>query len=120
MRKPLIQLACMLLLPLMACGKAVESRARQTASIVLSDSIDLHLTAPSRAIAAGVTIDLNSTAAWLFLDSIKPNTVLRQYAGNIRIGGQPLEADANARVVVYRHGAVVIPHSVFYFPITVD
>ncbi len=90
--------------------RITETRERLTDSVVLSDSIDLHLTVAEEAIAIDATVDLRSTAAWLFFDNVKPNDVIRQYAGNILICGQPLNADSNARVVVCRHGAVVIPH----------
>ncbi|MBQ8968423.1 MAG: hypothetical protein IJ064_01635 [Bacteroidaceae bacterium] len=103
-------LLCFLLFLSQAYGQHSETRERQTTSVVLADTIDLHLTAAEQAIAADVTIDLRSTVAWLFFDNVKPNSVVREYADNIRIGGKPLDMGYNARVVVYRHGAVVIPH----------
>ena len=91
-------------------GQNIETRNSQTESIVLSEPIDLHLTATDDPIMTGVTINLCSSSAWLFLDNVKPNNVVRQYSNQILISGQPLQAKQNARVVVYRHGAVVIPH----------
>ena len=103
-------LLCFFLFVLKGQGQNIETRNSQTESIVLSEPIDLHLTATDEPILAGVTINLCSSSAWLFLDNMKPNNVVRQYANQILIGGQPLQAERNARVVVYRHGAVVIPH----------
>ena len=109
-RKTLLLPLALMCLALEAQGQTTESREQQTASIVLTDTIDLHLTSPDSPIAEDVTIDLRSTAAWLFLDSVKPNSVVREQANHILINGKPLNAGNNARVVVYRHGAVVIPH----------
>ena len=105
-----------LLFPLMlfatfCSAQQVETRQRQTASIVLSGHTDLHLTADEEAIASGVTVDLQSSSAWLFFDNVKPNAVIQHYSGNILVQGQPLDAETNARVVVCRQGAVVIPHT---------
>ncbi len=84
---------------------------RITHPLTLTEAIDLHLTATTEAIAANATINLCSPDAWLFFDSLKPNEVLSNYADRILINGQPMDADTNARVVVYRHGAVVMAHA---------
>lgn len=103
-------LLCFQLFLLQAHGQHIESRERQATSVEISDTTDLHLTAAEQVIAADATIDLRSVATWLFFDNVKPNAVIRDYAKNIRISGKPLDSGNNARVVVYRHGAVVIPH----------
>lgn len=95
-------------------GRKIEYQESLTSSITLTDSIDLHLTNAEMPIPDGMTIDLCSTASWLFLDYVKPNDVVRNYAQHILIGGEPLSVDDNARVVVFRQGSVIMPHGSDY------
>lgn len=69
---------------------------------------------------AGCTINLNSIDAWLFLPNVKPSAVASSYLSQLRVSGANAVADSNVRVVQYgQNGAVVIPQSSTFQPLTV-
>jgi len=69
---------------------------------------------------SGCTINLNSIDAWLFLPGIKPSVVASTYLSHVRVNGTTAVADSNVRVVQYgQNGAVVIPQSSTFQPLTV-
>ncbi len=86
----------------------------------LSGDTDFHITATSadEAIAPGKTIDLADDNCRLFFDNIRPSDVIRHLIGSVRVKGEILEPDANARIYVYRHGTEILPHSTDYSPLT--
>ncbi len=69
---------------------------------------------------SGCMINLNSPDAWLFLPGVKPSMVVAStYLHQVRVNGLAAEADSNVRVVQYgQNGAVVIPHSATFQPLT--
>jgi len=97
--------------------------------INLNKSIDFHILG-SIPFAENAVINLSDNEAWLFLDSIRPSVFLEKYAENIKINGKELDIAIdtvflsenssieytlshkikNARVNVFRHGTVIIPH----------
>ena len=95
-------------------AKDIEVMETLAQSGVLSGATDLHLQSASCPIQAGCTIDLQSDDAWLFFDEMKPSLVLENYANAILINGQLLIPSVNARVSIYKHGTVIIPHSADY------
>jgi autotransporter-associated beta strand protein len=69
---------------------------------------------------SGCTVNLNSIDAWLFLPGVKPSAVVSTYLGQVRVSGASAVADSNCRVAQYgQSGAVVIPHSSSFQPLTV-
>lgn len=66
-------------------------------------------------------INLNSTDSWLFLSGVKPSfAALSTYLRQVRVNGAAADPDSNVRVVQYgQNGAVVIPHSTSFQPLTV-
>lgn len=55
---------------------------------------------------------------WLYVEDMKPNDVIEKMGGSILIGGEKMQPDQNCRVAPYRHGAVVIPHSKDFQPLS--
>ena len=69
---------------------------------------------------SGCTINLNSIDAWLFLPGVKPSVVVSTYLSQIKVNNAGAVADSNCRVVQYgQNGAVVIPESSTFQPLTV-
>jgi autotransporter-associated beta strand protein len=63
---------------------------------------------------------LNSPDAWLFLPSVKPSVTAAGYLSQVTVSGASAVADNNVRVVQYgQNGAVVIPQSPSFKPLTV-
>ena len=78
--------------------------------------VDRHLSGTSP-IDASQIINLE-IKDWLFFDDVKPNDVIARYQDNIRISGESMSPDVNCRVLIYRHGAVVVPQSYDYSALT--
>ncbi|MDD6866839.1 MAG: hypothetical protein PUD61_04765, partial [Prevotella sp.] len=89
-----------------------------TSDIVLDSGVDYHVLSSSDAISSGVKIDICSTESWLFFDNIKPDDFLSRFSSSVTINGEPLKADVNARVSLYRLGTIVTAHPADYCPLT--
>jgi hypothetical protein len=90
----------------------------QNENRVLNTPVDLHLSDADNPMVNS-TIDIVSGEAWLFFDNMKPSEVMDRYSASIKINGvgmNPYET-ANCRIVVYKQGAVVIPHPAGYQPL---
>lgn len=98
--------------------RKVEVMPTLSVSMKLDAPIDMHLTDAELPISEGVQVDLKSEDSWVFFDNMKPNEVLGKLHNNILIDGKPLNLDTNARLAIYRQGAIVIPHSPDYCPLT--
>lgn len=86
-------------------------------NIVCDSPVDLHLTSAAAPIAQGITVNLASEEAWLFFDNMKPSAVLKSYAQSILINGSVLSPTVNARITMYKHGTVVMPHGASFQPL---
>lgn len=62
-------------------------------------------------------IDLDESQ-WLFFDEVKPNDVIARYRSQISVNGEAMDPDVNCRVLIYRHGAVVVPQDASYVALT--
>ena len=71
--------------------------------------VDRHLSGSSP-LRSSEVIELEDNV-WLFFDDVKPNDVIARFADNVHIKGERMRPDVNCRVLVYRHGAVVVPQS---------
>ncbi len=88
-------------------------------TVNMSGKCELWVTSASTPLT-GCTVNLNSVDAWLFLPGVKPSVVVSTYLNQVRVNGASAVADANVRVVQYgQNGAVVIPHSSGFQPLTV-
>ena len=92
---------------------------RKTSSCTFDTTADIHIQALKDAIADDAVVNITSPDAWLFFDNIKPNEVATRYAAHIQIDDKTLVSGTNARVVLHRQGAIVIPHAGDYAPLKV-
>ncbi len=89
------------------------------ANVTLSNRCELWLTSATSPLA-NCTINLNSVDAWLFLPNVKPSVTTSTYLGQVKVNGASAVAGSNCRVVQYgQNGAVVIPQSSSFQPLTV-
>ncbi|MGC4017273.1 MAG: glycosyl hydrolase [Luteolibacter sp.] len=65
------------------------------------------------------TIGLNSPDAWLYFDSIAPESVIASLLDRVQVSGQSAVVDKNVRVVEFGGGTVVIPHAPSFLPLEV-
>jgi autotransporter-associated beta strand protein len=98
----------------------VQKYASLTSTTVnMSGTCELWVTNSTTPLS-GCTVNLNYTNAWLFLPGVKASVVASTYLGQVRVNGAVAVADSNVRVVQYgQSGAVVIPHSAAFKPLTV-
>jgi hypothetical protein len=101
-------------------GKS-ETVTSVTSNRTLSGATELHITSKTVPIANNAIINITSTDAYLFFDSIKPGVVLNNYKNQIQVNGVTIDptnvSSANARIVVYRHGSAVVPHNLAFQPL---
>lgn len=108
-----------LCLPQMTSAQVVSVET-VTSNQVIDGTTEFHITASSAsvAVATGAKVDVRGTDARLFFDNVKPNDVVTTLSGRILIDDQPMAAEENCRVVVYRHGSVVMAHGRNFRPLT--
>ena len=88
-------------------------------TVTVSGKCELWLTNSSLPLS-GCTINLNSVDAWIFLPNVKPSVTASTYLGQVKVSGAAAVANNNVRVVQYgQNGAVVIPQSSTFQPLTV-
>lgn len=88
-------------------------------NLKLDYAVDYHITDSLCPIADGASVNLVSEDAWLYLDAVKPNDVIRTFGSKIKIKGKGLVPDVNARVSVYCQGTLIIPHKEDFSPLSV-
>ncbi|MBN2341939.1 MAG: hypothetical protein JXX29_16205 [Deltaproteobacteria bacterium] len=79
---------------------------------------ELHLTDDGTPLT-DCTVQLNSPDAWVFFENIRPSVVASGFLDQIIVNGAAAVLDSNVRVVQYAQGAVIIPHSPDFAPLTV-
>src|SRR5690554_4352219 len=94
----------------------VEVQALADEQLTLDRPIYYHIQAASNCLQSS-TVNLTSVDAWLFFDNVKPSEVMKNYGSFITIDGEALEPFVNCRVVVYKQGTVIIPHSASFKPL---
>jgi autotransporter-associated beta strand protein len=121
----LVALAILAAFPLLASAQIVITNGVQTyatlssTTVTMSNRCELRVTSATAPLT-GCTINLNSPDAWLFLTGVKPSVVASTYLSQIKITNGAAVADTNCRVVQYgQNGAVVIPQSSTFQPLTV-
>lgn len=87
-------------------------------SVLLDKAVDMHLTASTDPLKNS-TVNLASEQAWLFFDNLRPAEVLKKYGSIIKVNTKPLNVGTggNARIAIYKQGAVVIPHPANFQPL---
>jgi hypothetical protein len=88
--------------------------------VIMTGKSTLHITASSALKSlTNTTIRLNSENSWLFFDNIRPQVVIDSLLKYVTVNGNAAVLKTNARVSIYKHGAVVIPHSSSIQPLKV-
>ena len=87
-------------------------------TVTLTGAAELHIKDADPFVNNGM-VHLNSPDAWVFFHSILPSQVATNVLKNIRVNGVNAVLNSNVRVVQYAQGAVVIPHSQSFTPLTV-
>lgn len=83
-------------------------------TVTLDAPVDYHVNASSAMTES--SIDICNEDAWVVFDNVRPSDVISKYLPNITINGAKASNNSNCRVVIYLHGAVVIPHKSGYKP----
>lgn len=117
-QKLLLVCIFMSLLQFQLCAQEVETTVRIITSRTLDSAFDLHVTDKDNPIADGEKVNITSPDAFLFFDNIKPNDVIKRLKSKVMINGSALNPKTNCRVVVYRHGAIVMAHAPSFCPLT--
>lgn len=128
LRKTLLTIICLIAVAISLTAKDTISVNTVDTDLDLSYEVDYHVKS-SDDFGTG-SVNLAHPDAWLFLDSIRPQTFLDEYAEKVTVNGQALDIKknqislenasipykknyqvTNARVQVYRHGTVIIPQT---------
>lgn len=88
--------------------------------VILNSKTNLHITSKfAKTSLNNSVIHLNTVDSWVYLDNIRPQTVLDSLLKYIYINGNLAVNKTNARVSIYKQGAVIIPHSSQFQPLKV-
>ena len=90
---------------------AVQTVEQVTGTITLNDAVDYTITSSKTPFATGASIDIQNPDATVVFENIRPSVVISKYLGKITANGTKLTNGTNARVSIYRHGAIVFAHS---------
>lgn len=88
--------------------------------VILNGKSDLHIT--SNTCIGALTnsiVRLNSPDSWLFFDNIRPTVAIDSLLKYVYVGEALAVNGTNARVAIYNHGMVIMPHSPSFKPLTV-
>lgn len=86
--------------------------------VIVNGQTDLHLTSTTKPLINSI-INLNSENSWLFVDNFAPSYAIDSLLQYIYVNGQAAVNKTNIRVAIYKAGAVIIPQSSNYQPLTV-
>ena len=79
-------------------------------SVTLTEAVDYVITSKEPFSTAG-TIDIANPDAAVVFENIRPADVISKYLVKVTANGVALKNNTNCRVSIYRHGAIVLPHS---------
>ena len=88
--------------------KTVEQVAE---AVTLTDAVDYTITSSSSPFASAGSVDIQNPDAAVVFENVRPSVVISRYLSKITANGVKLVNGTNARVSVYRHGAIVFAHS---------
>lgn len=92
----------------------------QNGPVVLSGKSSLHLYEDEISkVLDNSTVILESEDAWLYLYSIFPQDVNDSLMSHVLVNGKPAKHDDNVRIVQFKDGTVIIPHTPDYRALTV-
>ncbi len=80
--------------------------------VIMNLNTKIHITAANAKTAlVNSVIQLNNIDAWIYFDNIRPQVVIDSLLKYFTVNTAAAVNGTNTRVAIYRHGAVVIPHS---------
>ena len=79
-------------------------------TVTLTEAVDYVITSTEPFSTAG-TIDIANPDAAVIFENIRPSDVISKYLVKVTANGVALTNNSNCRVSIYRHGAIVLPHS---------
>ncbi len=82
-----------------------------TEAVTITEAIDYQITSRTEPFATAGSIDIQNPDAAVVFVNITPSTVISKYLSKITVNGVALKNKDNCRVSIYRHGAIVMPHS---------
>ncbi len=101
-----------------ASNKTVSSYS--DSEVTISSKADLHITAAyAKTALVNSTVRLQTVDSWLFFDNVKPQTVIDSLLKYVYVGENLALNKNNARVAIYKNGAVVMAHPSGFQPLTV-
>lgn len=80
-------------------------------AVTLTDAVDYTITSSSTPFATAGSVDIQNPDAAVVFENIRPSVVISKYLSKITANGVKLVNGDNARVSIYRHGAIVFAHS---------
>lgn len=99
-------------------AKVVTVASYTDKEVIIDSQTDLHLTATTNVLVNSI-IKLNSEDSWVFFDNLTPQVVIDTYLKYIYVNNQLAVNKTNARVAIYKHGTVVMPHGSNFMPLRV-
>lgn len=97
-------------------GKVAGSSYKDK-EICIKDRSELHLVSTVPLINSKVYLETEDS--WFYLTNIRPSEVVANWLKYVYVGTSPAVLNENVRVEIYRHGAVIIPHSKTFEPLEV-
>lgn len=108
MRKLLLSLLTILMMPVMADNKTTTVN-QVTNAVTLSDDVDYHVTSTTPFTTTGSIDIANIDHAVVILDNLRPSLAAKQL-GFITINGQKAVNGSNCQVKMYNNGAIIFPY----------
>ena len=86
--------------------------------VIINGKTELFISASVNPLVNSV-IHLNSDDSWVYFSNIRPQGVVDSLLQYIYVKGIQAKNDVNARVAIFRHGTVIMPHAPSFQPLTV-
>ena len=99
-------------------GTVTNTNAFVDKEVIIPGKSELHIAASVKPLTNSI-IKIEHEDAWVFFTNIRPQVIVDSVLPNVFINGVQAQNRKNARVAIYRHGAVLMPHGEDYQPLTI-
>lgn len=96
-----------------------QAIAQVSDAVTLSDDVDYVITGATPFGDNGVIDIANTDHAVLILSSVKPSAAIKLLAKHVKVNGETAVNDRNCQVKIYNRGAIIMPYSSDFKPLTV-
>jgi hypothetical protein len=103
---------------LIVTGNVSNATSFTDKEVIINGRTELYISASIKPLVNSV-IQLNSEDSWIYFNNIRPQAVVDSLLQYIYINGVQAKNDVNARVAIFRHGTLIMPHAPSYQPLTV-